>query len=263
MASATHSTAPLPPLVRAADYAGASSSAARTLVEGQLRYMHYSCDGFCDNGWGCGLRTVQTILSWLNPDLPPPSIPEMQAILGHAAGSTSWIGVQEAVVLLDELYDATVEVLPLSSGRELESNLPRLATHLASGGGPLMIGGTTDVYCKTIIGVDQERSALLILDPHYVGGAVHARDVESLRAAGWAAWKPLFAALNDGSCYNVALPRRPPQPAAGGPKMKPPRAVNSAVADARPGNRPEVPAPDNGKASWEFEFEVVEEGCEG
>ena len=245
----------LPPLALAADYSGPASSAARTLVGGQLRYMHYSCDGFCDNGWGCGLRTVQTILSWLNPEEPPPSIPDMQATLGHALGSKSWIGVQEAVVLLDELYDATVQVLPLSSGRELSAHLPRLASHFESGGGPLMIGGTTDVYSKTIIGVDQERSALLILDPHYVGGAVHARDVESLRVAGWAAWKPLFAALNDGSHYNVALPRRPLHLNSSVPKSTPAHQVANADPHA-----PRM-APPAASASWEFE--VVEEGCEG
>ena len=235
--------APLPPLVLAADYAGASTSST-TLVEGELRFMHYSCDGFCDDGWGCGLRTVQSILSWLSPQRPP-SIPELQSLLGHAVGSTSWIGVQDAVELLDVLHDARVEVLPLSAGRELVAHLPRLASHFVTGGGPLMIGGGADVYSKTVIGVDPNAPALLILDPHYVGRAVHAHDIEALRAGGWAVWKPLSSALSDGSFYNVALPRRP----AGG--------------QGRGVRRAEVACASGSEATASWAIEIVEEGCEG
>jgi hypothetical protein len=28
-------------------------------------YWHYYCDGFDDRGWGCGYRTLQTIVSWI------------------------------------------------------------------------------------------------------------------------------------------------------------------------------------------------------
>eukprot|EP00038_Savillea_parva_P000458 m.96261 g.96261 ORF g.96261 m.96261 type:complete len:342 (-) comp10152_c2_seq1:78-1103(-) len=34
------------------------------LVLGTCRYYHYGCDGIQDHGWGCGYRTLQTIVSW-------------------------------------------------------------------------------------------------------------------------------------------------------------------------------------------------------
>ena len=74
-----------------------------------------------------------------------------------------------------------------------------------------MIGGVQDVYSKTLVGVRSDGDGapqLLILDPHYVGGAAHSGDVEALRAGGWAAWKPLGAAMSAASVYNIALPTR-------------------------------------------------------
>ena len=31
----------------------------------EYEYWHYYCDGFDDRGWGCGYRTLQTIVSWI------------------------------------------------------------------------------------------------------------------------------------------------------------------------------------------------------
>lgn len=229
-----------PPLAHATDFAHDQRPAS--LVQGPFRYYHYGADGFDDSGWGCGFRTVQTILSWLAPDAEVPSIADLQRILGHDTGSSSWIGVQECVQLLDELHDCRVQVQPLASGREAHVHLPRLQAHFAAGGGPLMIGGGADVYSKTVIGAS-DNGALLILDPHYVGHAVHAADAAALRSGGWATWKPLSEALLASSFYNLALPVPSATPA--------------------PPSQAAVPPPSRALGTTTFDtadFEVVEEG---
>ena len=35
-----------------------------SMVRGKYDYWHYICDGVDDRGWGCGYRTLQTIISW-------------------------------------------------------------------------------------------------------------------------------------------------------------------------------------------------------
>lgn len=180
------------------------------MLHGSFIYFHYGVDGFADQGWGCGYRTVQSILSWLVNEELPPSIPTMQEILG--VSGRAWIGVSEAVVLLDELHGAVVEVLPVS-GAEMEAHLGRLSAHFERGGGPCMIGGTVDVYSKTLIGVrpaDEDSglpAELLIVDPHYDGPLAREGDMQALREGGWAAWKPLRSVLSSASHYNVAMPR--------------------------------------------------------
>ena len=116
-----------------------------------------------------------------------------------------------------------------------------------------MIGGVQDVYSKTLVGVRSDGDGapqLLILDPHYVGGAAHSGDVEALRAGGWAAWKPLGAAMSAASVYNIALPTR----GAGGQQERDhePRAASAAPA----------PPPPAAAAAGSWNFEVVDEGFE-
>ena len=199
-----------PPLVSASEFEGELDGAnEHHLTAGRLRYYHYGVDGFRDHGWGCGYRTIQTMLSWYAPSTPPPTIPELQAILargGTAIADTAWIGVPEAVVLLDELFGATAEVLPLASGSELPSHFARICNHFDGGGGPLMIGGGNDVYSKTVIGVRSRDGdvELLILDPHYDGPT--ASDVDALHAGGWACWRS-SGVLMANSFYNLCLPR--------------------------------------------------------
>ena len=203
----------LPPLATARELAGASSASAAEehLVCGKLRFFHYACDRHDDCGWGCGYRTVQSQLSWLAPDTAPPSIPELQQVLG--VGAREWIGVPDAVTLLDALHGAAVEVLPLASGLALASEWRRLAAHFDAGGGPVMVGGGGDVYSKTVIGVRGGAAGepeLLILDPHFMdAAALHASDLGAVRAAGWIAWRPSGAALPSASFYNLGMVRRP------------------------------------------------------
>ena len=64
----------------------APGSAVRlSLVAGDYQYCHYLYDGQDDRGWGCGYRTLQTIISWIQhnsrTELTVPSIKKIQEIL--------------------------------------------------------------------------------------------------------------------------------------------------------------------------------------
>ena len=194
-----------------------------------MRYYHYGL-GHSDHGWGCGYRTVQTIISWLSAE-PAPSISALQDILKgtHAfMGERGWIGVPDAVVVLDELHGCRAKIISLASGAEAGTHLSELAAHFDAGGGPVMVGGGGDVYSKTVVGVSlAPPGSLLILDPHYSGTDSLRIRPHSLEAAphlysdaprralwsgGWVAWKPL-SVLRQDSFYNLALPLAP-QPGA-------------------------------------------------
>lgn len=115
-----------------------ASNATVHAVRGPLRYYHYGLDGVRNHGWGCGYRTVQTMLSWLQPDEPPPDISTIQRLLKHAQpnaypGETGWIGVADAVIILDVLHRAPMRVRRLASGREAAALLPELAAHFDAG----------------------------------------------------------------------------------------------------------------------------------
>lgn len=254
--------------------AGAQPRGAVTLVRGPLRYMHYGVDGYADHGWGCGYRTVQTIMSWLVPDEDPRSIPEMRRLLAEQQsdpGARGWIGCQEAVILLDQprgqdRVTARVVLRHVRSGAEASGLLPELAAHFAAGGGPCMVGGGGDVYSKTVVGVAlavegggcggrRDEGALLIWDPHYSGGASRTADTlepsrRELWDGGWVAWRPLSDALRADSFYNMALPQRETAADAHG------AAAAAAVATAAAA----TPAPEGG---WESLFEVVDVGAGG
>lgn len=54
-----------PPLPRGADASEVGVSVVDvSLLRGACRVYHYGCDGVRDHGWGCGYRTLQTIVSW-------------------------------------------------------------------------------------------------------------------------------------------------------------------------------------------------------
>ena len=61
-------------------------SAVRSgVVDGDYQYCHYLYDGQDDRGWGCGYRTLQTIISWarlnLHQDIDIPGLRRIQEIL--------------------------------------------------------------------------------------------------------------------------------------------------------------------------------------
>ena len=53
--------------------------------QGRLRYYHYGCDGHNDREWGCGYRTLQSLLSWVQLnrglDRDIPSLTKVQDLL--------------------------------------------------------------------------------------------------------------------------------------------------------------------------------------
>ena len=74
----------------------------------------------CQQGWGCGYRTLQTICSWLqcqgkNGELVPvPSLLKIQEQLvamgdkpSSFASSRNWIGSVEVGLIVDSLYDVS------------------------------------------------------------------------------------------------------------------------------------------------------------
>ena len=58
-----------------------------SLVSGVYDYCHYLYDGTDDRGWGCGYRTLQTIISWMIHNQEPskhltiPTLKKIQEIL--------------------------------------------------------------------------------------------------------------------------------------------------------------------------------------
>jgi hypothetical protein len=230
------------------------------LLRGKVAYYHYEVDSFDDRGWGCGYRTVQSMLSWVAPDRVPPSIPEMQALL-NSSDRKAWIGVQEAVTLLDMLHGAVVEVLPLASGDQVLRHLPRLAAHFDGGGGPIMIGGGLDVYSKTVIGVRISPAPavpeMLVLDPHYVGRS-QISDLDDLREGGWISWKPM-SMLSAESFYNLAMPRSSslkfPSQSSSASSPTNVEVLGLRVGDARM-------FPTRTATDWSLEIEVVQSGDE-
>ena len=71
MAAASASTS-TPPLIDVRQLLPPDSPADLHLLQRPARYYHYGL-GHADHGWGCGYRTVQSILSWLSAE-PAPSI---------------------------------------------------------------------------------------------------------------------------------------------------------------------------------------------
>lgn len=255
-----------PELLEAADVLPDPGPAAH-LLQGRVRYFHYGCDGFADHGWGCGYRSVQSILSWLLSERPVETIPALQRVLGLPEGTRSWIGVREAVVLLDVLCGAPVEILSLRSGSDVDAQLPRLARHFDEGGGPVMIGGGGDVYSKTVVGVcTGPEPALAILDPHATAPPLSkaayrslGSQLQTLWTEGWVAWKPVRTTFRADSFYNIALPRRP---AANSAAIETSAAMSS-LSSLPP---PTPPAPASAatnhpnKTDWASLFDVVERG---
>jgi hypothetical protein len=229
-----------------------STSAQQHLLRGSFRYYHYGNDSFADHGWGCGYRTVQCMLSWLAPS-PPPPIPQLQEVLlrTHAAafpGVRGWIGVNDAVVLLDALHGAAVQVLTVSSGAEAIELFPKLAEHFDAGGGPVMVGSGGDPYSKTLVGVRIDQPAVLVLDPHYSGPSLRTCDeAESLKAlwdGGWIAWKDPATCFPSTSFYNFGLAAMQPGKAQGAQVLAP-----TSRAAAR-----------SDEGGWAHLFEVVGRG---
>ncbi|XP_062993692.1 inactive Ufm1-specific protease 1 [Elgaria multicarinata webbii] len=191
------------------------------LVSGSYCYYHYGCDGVDDRGWGCGYRTLQTVCSWLGAagpgeavSRPAPSLKEIQNALVEMgdkppsfAGSRDWIGTVEAALCLDHFYAVPGRLVHVPRGQSLEKELETLYAHFLGGGPPVMMGGDRDNSSKGLLGVcsGPDGHHLLVLDPHYHGGAGSLAK-EELQAEGWVCWREL-GTFERGSFYNLCLPQ--------------------------------------------------------
>ena len=254
--------ADVPPLLDVRQLLPPDTPPGAHLLRRPVRYYHYGL-GHSDHGWGCGYRTVQAILSWLSAE-PAPTISALQDTLKrtHAyPGERGWIGVPDAVIILDELHGCQAKIISLASGAEAGAHLSELAVHFDAGGGPVMVGGGGDVYSKTVVGVSTSPpGALLILDPHYVGTAslnirpqpleagldVPDTSRQALWSGGWVAWRPLSVLRHD-SFYNLALPL------ALQPTDQPSSATRTEAAQAADGGGRDA-------TDWGSLIEVVGEG---
>ncbi|XP_038060358.1 ufm1-specific protease 1-like [Patiria miniata] len=191
------------------------------MVTGDYLYYHYGCDGIDDRGWGCGYRTLQTLCSWvrlqqqqlsLQQDVrqTEPTLQEVQEALvamgdkpSSLIGSKEWIGSYEICICIDHFYDVPCKILHVSRGAELISKIPDLWQHFQDIGSPVMMGGDCDAASKGIMGIciGQQKTYLLVLDPHFYGDP----SFDALRSSSYLLWKALDSFMEN-SFYNMCLP---------------------------------------------------------
>ncbi|XP_041452945.1 ufm1-specific protease 1-like [Lytechinus variegatus] len=190
-------------------------------VRGSYLYYHYACDGFKDQGWGCGYRTLQSLCSHIRIAKEvkgatgcrgdEPTLREIQEALvamqdkpESFVGSREWIGSFEVSLCLDFFHDVSGKIIHLSSGSDIPGIVPDLVKHFKTLGTAIMMGGDSDASSKGIFGVHlgASRSYLLVLDPHFTGHAT----VEELIKKEWVSWKPSDSFMAS-SFYNLCLPQ--------------------------------------------------------
>ncbi|XP_046604368.1 ufm1-specific protease 1 isoform X1 [Neodiprion virginianus] len=185
-------------------------------VTSEYEYWHYGCDGVNDRGWGCGYRTLQTIISWIIKNLetarPVPSLREVQEILisledkeSFFLGSRDWIGSFEVCLVIDQRYGVPSKIIHVPSGKDLKKYSDAIKQHFIEFGSPIMMGGDRDCSSKGIMGIhySAKEISLLIVDPHFVG---KAKNAEQLANDGWVKWQSLTDFV-DSSFYNLCLPQ--------------------------------------------------------
>ena len=195
-----------------------------SLVAGDYQYCHYLYDGQDDRGWGCGYRTLQTIISWLRNNssshqqegLNIPSLRRIQEILvemgdkpASFAGSKEWIGSVEVGLVIDQLFDVPCKILHSRSGHDLRTLFDQVFLHFQDKRCPIMMGGDLDASSKGIFGACQTDSSkyFLVLDPHFVSSKnTEILNNEHLIEQGWAKWVQLQD-FSHSSFYNLCLPQ--------------------------------------------------------
>eukprot|EP00035_Acanthoeca_spectabilis_P020575 m.433604 g.433604 ORF g.433604 m.433604 type:complete len:295 (+) comp17596_c0_seq1:301-1185(+) len=204
------------------------------LLRGQCLYYHYGVDGTRDHGWGCGYRTLQTIVSWIRlniescQDQTTPTLIEIQQVLatanrakrGHPGfvGSTEWISTEDCYIYLAAVLGVQCRVLTLARDDCRESGLElaeQLAEHFDRGDGPVMIGGVTDNRSRACVGVQFGATPkdyhLLVLDPHFGGRLDSDGEHNELTPSGLATlsqhyrWESMDF-FERGSWYNLCCP---------------------------------------------------------
>ncbi|XP_066582896.1 probable Ufm1-specific protease 1 [Prorops nasuta] len=190
-----------------------------SLIKGNYEYWHYACDGFNDQGWGCGYRTLQTISSWVmlnyatRAKVSVPTIRNIQETLVllkdkdvNFVGSREWIGSFEVCLVLEKLYNIPSKVIHVNIGRTLKNYVHEIKNHFERFRCPIMMGGDKDCSSKCIIGIhfasDIDNIYLLIVDPHFVGKALIKENLHN----NWVRWHNINEFL-DSSFYNMCLPQ--------------------------------------------------------
>ena len=192
------------------------------VVTGDYDYCHYLYDGTDDRGWGCGYRTLQTIISWmiLNRDncrdKKIPSLEQIQQILvdiedkpPEFVGSREWLGSVEVGLVVDQFCDVPCKIVHSRSGEELESVFGQVFQHLQQKKCPIMMGGDLDNSSKGIFGAckSEKDKYFLIIDPHFVktkeNSNITASDLIELRWVKWQKLKDFYQS----SFYNLCLPQ--------------------------------------------------------
>ena len=201
-----------------------ASVARQSVVAGHYQYCHYLSDGQDDRGWGCGYRTLQTIISWLinNNNTSSrqveniPSLRRIQDLLvemgdkpASFAGSKDWIGSVEVGMVIDQIFDVPCKILHSRSGHDLQSLFDEVFLHFQHKRCPIMMGGDLDASSKGIFGACQTDSSkyFLVLDPHFVlSKNTEISKNEHLIEQGWAKWVQLQD-FSSSSFYNLCLPQ--------------------------------------------------------
>lgn len=143
---------------------------------GRFDYYHYACDGFQDEGWGCGYRTLQSICSWIintkQSSVCVPNIPEIQKILVDIQdkptrffGSRDWIGTLEASYVIDTLFGVSCKLIHIRRGEDIKRHRDMLVSYFKDIGAFGMMGGDMDASSKGIAGIriDGEQVFLLVV----------------------------------------------------------------------------------------------------
>ncbi|VDK39013.1 unnamed protein product [Taenia asiatica] len=203
--------------------------------KGVVEYWHYGGQKIDDRGWGCGYRTLQTIVSWfkLNLSLQStfPDIDDIQLILINAGDkprsfykSHDWIGSVEAGIVLQNLTNTDYKIVQVPNGKFKEEHTAKIRDHFQRAGAPIMMGGMKDCSSKCILAMKEKENSistsLLILashlshhfrqyppmnyDPHY-----YATDEEPelpyLWKEGWLKWCSTED-LGETDFYNMCMP---------------------------------------------------------
>ncbi|KAL5111912.1 Phosphatidylinositol 4-kinase alpha [Taenia crassiceps] len=183
--------------------------------KGVVEYWHYGGQKIDDRGWGCGYRTLQTIISWfkLNLSLQStfPDIADIQLTLIDAGDkprsfykSHDWIGSVEAGIVLQNLTNTDYKIVQVPNGKFEKEHTVKIRDHFQHAGAPIMM----DCSSKCILAMKEEESstsmALLILDPHYYA-IDEEPDLPYLWKEGWLKWYNTED-LSETNFYNMCMP---------------------------------------------------------
>ncbi|KAF5398060.1 hypothetical protein PHET_08684, partial [Paragonimus heterotremus] len=157
-----------------------------TGFQGACRYYHYGVQGLDDKGWGCGYRTLQTVLSWFQQTI----LCDIGDKPAQFYRSHEWIGTVECRYVIEKLADV--------------NHLNAIVEHFRQMGSPIVMGGKMDSASKGILAIARgaHKTEILIADPHYC--ASEEPPLSQLCSEGWIRWCDIreFTDL----FYNLCLP---------------------------------------------------------